>query len=232
MFGFAGRVQTFSKAATALLAAALLTLAAQPANAQQKPRRRETNANRQARIARLTEETYAHRYEIFGGGGFLRYRTGPDLQKINEVTWATSGTYFLNPKIGVTADVRGAFGNAKLGNNIYTIYGPIVNEYSFMGGATYRFYSKEKIDVSGYALGGYAIGNFNGDTKRIDSPLLGMWPSENRPVFSFGANLDYNFYPNIAFRAGPTYVGYTFGGTVQNSLGFNAGIVYRFGHLQ
>jgi len=30
-------------------------------------------------------------------------------------------------------------------------------------------------------------------------------------------------------RFTPTYVGTTFGGKVQNNLGFNAGVVYRFG---
>ena len=59
-----------------------------------------------------------------------------------------------------------------------------------------------------------------------------MWPSETRPAFSVGLNLDYNFFPNFAARVSPTYVGTTFGGTVQNNLGFKVGVVYRFGKIK
>ena len=47
-----------------------------------------------------------------------------------------------------------------------------------------------------------------------------------------GANLDYNFYPNLAARVTPIYLGTTFGGTVQNNLGVNIGLVYRFGRIK
>jgi predicted porin len=65
-------------------------------------------------------------------------------------------------------------------------------------------------------------------------------------VFILGANVDYNFYPNFAFRVTPTYVGTMFNGinltngipngtsngSIQNNLGVNAGIVYRFGRIK
>ena len=87
-----------------------------------------------------------------------------------------------------------------------------------------------KSALSVFALGGTAIGKFDGDTKGVPGPDLGLWPSTNaRPAFSVGANLDLNLYPNIAFRIAPTYLGTTFGGTVQNSKVLNIGIVYRFG---
>jgi hypothetical protein len=44
---------------------------------------------------------------------------------------------------------------------------------------------------------------------------------------------DYNVYPTLALRMMPTYVGTNFvganGSTIQNNLGFNVGVVYRFG---
>jgi predicted aminopeptidase len=43
---------------------------------QETHARRETNAMRQARIRRTVEETYAHRWEIIGGGGYMRFRSG------------------------------------------------------------------------------------------------------------------------------------------------------------
>jgi hypothetical protein len=44
-----------------------------------------------------------------------------------------------------------------------------------------------------------------------------------------GLNLDYNFYPNLAMRITPTFVGTTFGGSLQSNGGVNIGLVYRFG---
>jgi hypothetical protein len=212
------------------------------AHAQVRRTRRESNANRKARIERTIQDTYSHRYELFGGGGYLRFRSGEYLQRNNEVTWATSGTYFLNPKLGITADVRGAFGNAKVGNTIYNIANPLITEYTIMGGATYRFYAKQKFAISGNVLAGYALGNFDGGSKAVPAENLGMWATSNRPAFSVGANFDYNFYPNLAFRLTPTYVGTTFNGidlstgksngSIQNNIGVNAGIVYRFGKIK
>ncbi len=68
-------------ATAALKAAALVTIAAAlaaPAAAQSQHRtRRESNANRKARIARTVAETYGHRWEVAGGGGYQRFRSRP-----------------------------------------------------------------------------------------------------------------------------------------------------------
>jgi hypothetical protein len=217
------------KCVAAALVALTMVALANPAEAQIKRTKRESSANRKARIERQTEETYAKRWEVFGGGGYLRFRSGEFLQKNNEVTWNVSTTYFLNSKLGIMGDVRGAFGNAKVGNNIYSVYNPLITEYTFMAGPTYRLVAKQKQAISVHAMGGYGLGNFDGGSKSIPAPLLGMWPTSNKPVFSVGASYDYNFYPNLAFRVTPTYVGTTFGSKLQNNVGVNAGIVFRFG---
>ena len=216
------------------------------AHGQVRRTRRESNVNRKARIERTIQDTYSHRWELFGGGGYLRFRSGEYLQHNNEVTWAASGTYFLNPKLGITGDARGGFGNAKVGNTIYNIANPLITEYTLMGGVTYRLYMKQKFAISANGLAGYALGNFDGGSKGVPAQNLGMWATSNRPAFSVGANFDYNFYPNLALRITPTYVGTAFrgmnltngvpngtvNGTIQNNLGFNAGIIYRFGRIK
>jgi hypothetical protein len=112
-----------------------------------------------------------------------------------------------------------------------------------MGGVAYRLYAKEKIAVSVTAEGGAAIGKFDGGSKGFTSAELGVWQSTTKPVFSLGANFDYNLYPNIAFRVSPTYVGTFFRldpadtlhgppGTIQNNFGVNIGLVYRFGKMK
>jgi hypothetical protein len=219
-----------------LVAGAMATAKAQSVQIQAKRKqeahaRRETNASRQARIQRTIDETYAHRWEVFGGGGFLRFRSGEFTKKNSEVTWATAANYYLNPKLAIVGDARGSFGNAHaIINNTFGVYNPQINEYTFMGGASYRFYAKEKVAVSAQALGGVGWGIFSGGAKGLQGTQIGLWPDGFKPAFSVGVSADYNIFPELAFRVTPTYVGTTFGSSVQNNVGFNAGVIYRFGH--
>ena len=245
MFGFRLSVKQIA----GVLLAGLMASGAVALQAQTTHRtRRESSANRKARIARTIAETYNHRFEVAGGGGYLRFQSGSVLQKNNEVTFFMSGTYFLNPKLGIIGEVRGLYGNAKIGNPVtptspFLSFKPQISEYPFMGGVAYRLYRQEKFAVSVTAEGGAAIGKFDGDLKGFQSKDFGLWQSTTKPVFSIGANFDYNFYPNLAFRISPTYVGTFYRldpadtlhgspGTIQNNFGFNAGIVYRFGKIK
>ena len=59
--------------------------------------------------------------------------------------------------------------------------------------------------------------------------FLGLY--NNGIVFnlSLGALLDHNLSPGLAIRVTPLYMLTLYGGDVQNNLGFNAGVVYRWG---
>ncbi|HSU20003.1 MAG TPA: hypothetical protein VLI45_09705 [Acidobacteriaceae bacterium] len=218
---------------SALAGAAIV--AGTSAAAQTTYQRHETNASRQARIQRTIKATYSQRWELFGGGGFLRFRSGEITQKNNEVTWAAEANYFLSPKLAVVADARGAFGNAKpvRGPFLTQAPHPQINEYTFTGGLNYRFYQREKLAMGIQGTGGVAWGNFSGGSKGLTYVQTGFWQDAFRPAFIGSFNLDYNVYPNLAFRVQPSYVGTTFtspsGGSLQNNLGINAGIIYRFG---
>jgi Outer membrane protein beta-barrel domain len=242
MFGFRLNV----KCVSGVLLAILVASGASAVEAQSTRRtRRESNANRKARIARTIEATYSHRYEVAGGGGYLRFRSGEYLQKNNEVTFFMTGTYFLNPKLGIIGDVRGMYGSAKIGNSSpnFLPFKPQISEYPFLGGVAYRVYAKEKVALMVTGEAGAALGKFDGDTKGLPSSALGLWQSATRPAVSLGANFDYNFYPNIAMRISPTWVGTFYQlspqdpapqphGSFQSNLGFNIGVVYRFGKIK
>lgn len=231
---------------TAALSALLLVLASPLAlRAQYTPRpRRETSANRRARIQREINETYAHRFEYSGGGGYLRFRSGEYLQRNNEITFYSSLNYLLNTKLGIMGDVHGAYGNAKIGNNVFNLaQNPQVSQYTFTAGPSYRFFAQRRIALTAFGTGGVVLGNFAGGDKAIPPDLLGMWSTTLRPAFTAGIAFDYNFYPNLAARITPTYIGTTFDGapvngvqtvhgTLQNNVGFNIGIVYRFNHIR
>ncbi len=197
----------------------------------------ETNASRQARIKRTMEETYSHRYEVTGGGGYLRFRSGSQTKKNNEVSWATAVNYYLNPKLAIVGDIRGSFGNAKtLQDNQYGVNRAQINEYTFLGGASYRFYAKEKLALSAQALGGAGWGIFSGGAKGLPGTDVGLWKDGVRPAFSLGVSADYNVTPTLALRLTPTWVATTFVSapgspsvSVQNNIGLNVGVLYRFG---
>jgi hypothetical protein len=223
----------FKVSIQALAAVLMATMLAVSSGRAQTTRKegRDTNANRKLRAARQVKETYTHRWEVGGGGGYLRFRSGQYLQKNSEIAFWLDTTYYFNRKLGVTGELRGNYGNAKIGNNTYGIsYWPQISEYPFMAGPTYRVFLREKVGVGLFALGGAAIGKFDGDTEGHRATDFGMWPSTNaRPAFSVGANVDLNLFPNLAFRIAPNYMGTTFGGALQNNLGVNLGLVYRFG---
>jgi hypothetical protein len=231
-------LSSFRVSIQALAAVLILTLAAltgSTGNAQSTRRTgHETNASRQARIARQVQETYTHRWEVAGGGGYLRFRSGQFTQRNSEITFWLDSTYYLNQRLGITGELRGAYGNAKplqgINNDLNLVGDPQISEYPFLAGPTYRFLTHQKLAVSGFALGGVAIGKFDSASHNIRSDQLGFWPSTSaRPAFSVGANLDLNVYPNLAFRIAPSYLGTTYGGSLQNNMGFEMGIVYRFG---
>jgi hypothetical protein len=204
---------------------------------QESRPKHETNASRQARIAKTIEETYSHRYEVTGGGGYLRFRSGSQTKKNNEISWATAVNYYLNPKLAIVGDIRGSFGNAKtIEDNQYGVARAQINEYTFMGGASYRFYAKEKVAVSAQALAGAGWGIFSGGAKGLTGTDVGLWQDGVRPAFSLGVSADYNMTPTIALRFTPTWVATTFVSapgapsvSVQNNIGFNIGVLYRFG---
>jgi hypothetical protein len=234
MFRSLSRFRVSTQSLVAVLIFTLAVLAGSTAQAQTARKSgHETNANRKARIERQVQETYTHRWEVGGGGGWLRFRSGEFTQKNSEITFWMDANYYFNEKLALTGEIRGAYGNAKVPNynQFATLVGnPQISEYPFMAGPTYRLRTQQRYAVSVFALGGTAIGKFDGDSKGISAAQLGFWPSTNaRPAFSLGGNLDINIYPNLAFRIAPSYLGTTFGGSLQNNVGFNMGLVYRFG---
>jgi hypothetical protein len=218
--------------------AAFVLLSATVAQAQTAPNgtplptRARRNASRQSRIARNIQDSYSHRWEVAGGGGFLRFQTGPTLQRITQVNFFMAPSYHLNPKWAVAGEVRGMYGSANIPNEnaLNGSFSPQISEYTFMVGPQYRLMAREKYTISANAEVGVAMSKFGGDAKGLPSEDLGMWPDSNsKGVFSFNLIADYNIYNNFALRIAPTYLGTTFGDTIQNNLGVNFGLVYRFG---
>jgi hypothetical protein len=187
------------------------------------------NARRQAKIEQIIRETYGNKYEAEFGGGYLRFKPGEMKQHNNEADWNIGFTDYIKPRLGITADVRGYYGTAYIGNNPYGIFLPAISQYSFLFGPQYRVYMKPKWAVSVQVLAGFGHGNFDTGTGGLPASYLGLYNDSTAFNLSLGAPLDYNLSPGLAIRVTPLYMLTTYGSDVQNNLGFNAGVVYRWG---
>jgi hypothetical protein len=191
-------------------------------------------ARREQRRAAAIREAYSHRYEAYLGGGYLRFRLPSPLQRVNELNWDAGFTRYFDERLGVTVDGRGIYGKAfvypKAGNS--NITNPSIVQYAALIGPSYRFYIQPKYSIAGRVMGGFAYGNFSGDTggnTAISNGILGLYPDGSTYAASASIVGEYNVTPNVAMRVAPEYFLTGFGSSMQNDLGFTAGIVYRFG---
>ncbi len=125
------------------------------------------------RRAQAIHDTYAHLYEAFVGGGYLRFKPGPNLQKVTLYSWDTALTRYYNERLGITVDGRGYYGTPYIGLNEPNLTRPAIAVYGVLGGPTYRFYMRPRYSLSGRVLGGVSIGNFSGDTNGFPPALAG-----------------------------------------------------------
>jgi hypothetical protein len=187
------------------------------------------NARREARRQQIIRETYGAKFEAYFGGGYLRFHPGQYKQRNNEADWNVGITDYIRPKLGVTADFRGYYGTAYIGNNPYGIFLPSISQYTFLFGPQYRVYTQPKLAVSLQALAGVGHGNFDTGTGGLPASYLGLYSDGPSFNLSLSAPVDYNLSPGLAIRINPLYLMTTYGGSVQNNLGFNANVVYRWG---
>ena len=188
-------------------------------------------ARRAQRRAAAIHEVYDHRYEVYGGAGYLRFTPGPTLQRVNEYDWNIGFTRYFSERLGVTVDGRGYYGTPFI-TPLQSPSGqtkPAISQYAALAGPTYRFYLQPKYSISIRGLAGYTQGNFSGDINGFNPTTFGLYPDGSTFAASASIVAEYNLAPNIGLRVTPEYYATGFGSTIQNNLGFTAGIVYRFG---
>lgn len=189
-------------------------------------------ARREQRRAQAIHDVYSHLYELHASMGYLRWTPGKTLQRVTLYAWDAGLTRYYNERLGVTLDGRGYYGSPFVGINSTTnsaITNPAISIYAFMGGPTYRFITQPRYAVSGQVMAGYAHGNFSGDLNGFTPQSLGLYPDGGSFIVSASAPLDYHIAPNMSLRLAPEYVATGFGSSMQNSLGFTGGFVFRFG---
>ena len=192
-------------------------------------------ARREQRRAAAIHEVYDHLYETYVGAGYLRFRPGTTLERVNEYDWNVGFTRYFSERLGVTLDGRGYYGTPFIEPQQGTppagdvgLTKPAISQYAALIGPTYRFYLQPKYSISGRVLAGYAQGNFTGDTSGYGT--LGVLYRDG-PTYGVNASIlaEYNLAPNLGFRVAPEFYLTGFGSSQQANLGFTAGIVYRIG---
>ncbi len=186
-------------------------------------------ARREQRRAQAIRDTYSHLYEAFVGGDYLRFTPGPNLQRVTLYSWDTAITRYYSEKLGVTLDGRGYYGTPFVGVNPTSITRPAISQYGVLAGPTYRFYLRPRYSLAGRVMGGVAFGNFSGDTSGFGTAILGLYPDSKTYAISASMLGEMNVSPGFSLRLGPEYYGTGFGSTMENSLGFTYGFVFRFG---
>jgi hypothetical protein len=191
---------------------------------------------REQRRSAAIHQTYGHPYESYITFGYLRFRPGPKLQRLTYYGWDTGLTHYYNDRLGVNFDARGYDGMAFVGLNFTNDTRYKVSQYDIMLGPTYRFYMQPKYSISGRVLGGWALGNFTGDTGgegSICPPSTPhsclLYPDGSSYAFHASVMGDYNISPSLSLRLAPEYMITGFGSDTQASRGFTIGLVYRAG---
>ncbi len=187
------------------------------------------DARRRLREQQAEQDTYSHKFEVYGGGGYLRFRPGSSLQHNTEAAWNVGLTEWIRPKLGITGDVRGYYGTAITNNFEFQVFKPAVSQYTFLGGPQYRYFQSEKWALNAEVLAGVARGNFSTGLGSLTGAPVGLYPDGNVFALTVGAPIDYNLGPGLAIRLNPNYLLTTFGSETQQNLGFTVGVVYRFG---
>ncbi|MGH9605524.1 MAG: hypothetical protein ACRD3N_07470 [Terracidiphilus sp.] len=206
-------------------------------NQQEMTVQERIRMRRQQRREQAIHDTYGHLYEAYVGMGYLRFVPGPNRQRTTLYGWDTEFTRYYNVRLGVTADVRGYDGIAYVGLTCNCgVTRPKISQYDFMIGPAYRLMLRPKYSLAARVMGGYALGNFTGDTNGEGS-ICGttgtsgclLYPDGGTYAISADILGEYNVSPTLALRLSGTDHTTGFGSTMQNSRGFTGGLVYRFG---
>jgi hypothetical protein len=186
-------------------------------------------ARRDQRRAQAIHDTYSHLFEVFTGGGYIRFTPGPNLQRLTMYSWDAAVTRYYGERFGVTLDGRGYYGTAYVGLNESSITRPAISQYGVLAGPTYRLRMRPRYSISAHALGGITMSDFSGDTGPFGTAVLGLYPDSTTYALNGGIIGEANLSPTLSLRLGGDYFGTGFGSSYQSSFGFTYGFVYRFG---
>lgn len=212
--------------------------ASQPNATQQTAQQRKQEAKQmqsrralthKRRLQQVVNETYNHRFEIYTGGMYTRFRPGPYLHNAGTGGWALGLTDNLTSRWSAVGDARGYYGSSAITiNNAYDVHNTSFSAFTFTAGPQYRLYKQQHLAISTALQAGIIYGYFDVDTNGFPPELVGLYPAGVVPAGIFSIHMDYNLSPGLAVRFSPNVLMTTFNHDFQHHQGFLMGVVYRF----
>jgi len=199
------------------------------------------SAQAQTKLGAAPPVTYDNKWELYGGLNYMNFKAGENLPKRMNLGGAEiAGTYWLNGKLGLSAEYRGEAGTTQVfpNGNIYGIHRPLVYMNMGLGGVQYRGPKNQHAAINYHAYGGIASGVFDAGTQGAgpgnvftasqNARLVGLYPNKTAAIFALGGSLDMNRSKNWAVRLSPDLILEHFGAETREFFAISGGIVYRF----
>jgi hypothetical protein len=161
----------------------------------------------------LSAGQVAARWDFFGGYSYLRF----DSPTVGYANWSNLNgfngeiTFNFTPKLGLTADGNGNYGNQ-------------LTVYNYMAGPQYAL-RKDKSAFYAHGLFGKAQNTVN-----ILTATRNGFTSVGR-AFAVGGGYDRDLTPMLTFRVQADYLNTQTFGATQNDIRVSTGIVFHHGHI-
>ncbi len=184
----------------------------------------------------LANIRYDNRYDLSVGLAYDHIKAGPNLlQGSNLGGLNISASYWLTRRFGIEGSGRGYVGTSGAAPNPFSIQGPYIAQYLFVGGLEYLGPHNKHGALTAHVLGGGAYGQFEKDLRSHSPSVVGFYNNQIAPAVIMGGHMDLNRSPRWVFRITPdailTDYGINYGPkTKQIDINFaiSVGVEYRF----
>jgi hypothetical protein len=179
---------------------------------------------------------YDNRYDLSLGMAYDHMKAGPTLlQGSNLGGLDLSGSYWLSRHWGIEGSARAYLGTSGAAANPYSINGPFVSQYLFVGGVEWLGPHNKHGALIPHALFGGAYGKFEEDLRGHSPSVVDFYNDQLAPAAILGGHFDLNRSARWVFRITPdaviTRYGINYGSkATQTDVNFaiSVGAEYRF----
>lgn len=179
---------------------------------------------------------YDNRFDVSVGMAYDHMKAGPTLlQGSNLGGLNLSASYWLTRRWGVEGSGRAYVGTSGAAPNPYSINGPFVAQYLFVGGPEWLGPHNKHGDLIAHALFGGVYGDFEHDLRGHPPSTVAFYNNQIAPAAVIGGHMDLNRSARWVFRITPdaviTHYGINYApNTKQWDVNFalSVGVEYKF----
>ena len=179
---------------------------------------------------------YDNRYDLSVGLAYDHTKAGPTLlQGSNLGGLDVSGSYWLLKHWGLEGSGRSYVGTSGAGPNPYSINGPFVAQYFFVGGPEWLGPHNKHGDLIAHAMFGGVYGNFEKDLRHHSPSVVDFYNDQFSPAAIIGGHMDLNRSARWVFRITPdaviTHYGINYGSMTKQwdvNFALSVGVEYKF----